>query len=451
MKKISILILTAALVACHARAPQNADQDVSMVRGKALFETHCAPCHGDKGNGSGPLAQYVQPKPRDLTSGIFKYRATRGPIPSDTDLLQTMKVGIPGTSMPGWDLLSLNDWKSILSYVKTLIPSLANQKPGQPFEIPQEPTTTPASIQLGHDLYTNRGCISCHGDHAMGDGSAAGHLKDAWGNPITPRDLTHGPLKWGNTSKDMYRTLAFGVPGTPMPAFEHTFTSDQIWGLVHYIKSLQAPLPKGYDPSSPKRNLITVTQATGAIPSDPKDAAWDKVTAVPIFLKPLQAQPGLTEWANVKALHNGREVAYLLTWLDTHPDSGANGHDGVALQFPENMIPNAADVPFVGMGSPKNPVTIWLWKNNALQGFTSTGVGHMTAVSSLPSGASGTGRYDHGEWQVVIKLPKTAMGKGSEPDENSKMGFLSLALWDGSTKTNPGPETFSEWMIYELK
>lgn len=448
MKKISILILTATLVACHARTPQNADQEVSMVRGKALFETHCAQCHGDSGNGSGPMAQYVSPKPRDLTSGIFKYRITRGPIPSDNDLLQTMKVGIPGTSMPGWDLLSINDWKSILYYVKTLIPSLANQKPGQPFEIPNEPTATPSSIQMGHDIYMNRGCVSCHGEHAIGDGPAATQLKDAWGNLITPRDLTHGPLKWGNTSKDMYRTLAFGVPGTPMPAFEHTFTSNQIWALVHYIKSLQVPLPKDYDPSNPKRNLISVSQTSAALSTDPKDPAWDKATTVPVFLKPLQAQPGMTEWANVKALHNEHEVAFLLTWLDNHRDSAANSQDGVALQFPTDKVSTPADVPFVGMGGPKKPVTIWLWKNKTLQGFTSAGLGHMTPVSSIPSSIKATGSYDHGEWQVVIKLPIEAMGKGSD---TPKTGYLSLSLWNGNASSKPGPETFSEWMIYELR
>lgn len=440
MKKISLLILAASLMACHPRAPQNATQDVSMARGKMLFETHCASCHGTTGNGNGPLAQYEWPKPRDFTSGIFKYRTTSGPIPSDNDLLQTMKIGIPGTAMPGWDLLSLNDWKSILSYVKTLIPAMANATPGQPFEIPQESQSTPASIQTGHDLYVNRGCISCHGLHANGDGPAAAQLKDAWGNRITPRDLTHGPLKWGNAPKDMYRTVAFGVPGTPMPAFEHTFTPEQIWGLVHYIKSIQIPLPKGYDPSDPKRNLITIAQTSSALPLDAKNLEWDKVPAVPVFLKPLQAEPGMTEWVNVKALHNGNTVVFLLSWLDNQAGAEANTQVGAALQFPDNKVPNPADIPFIGMGSLQKPVTIWMWKNKTLHGFTGTGVDHMTPISSPPPGVSATGSYDHGVQQVVIKLPLSAMGKGSD---TPNVGYLSLALWN--------PETFSEWMIYELR
>lgn len=447
---VVVLCLAVTLVACRGRVPQNSVQDVSAARGQVLYETHCAPCHGDSGKGDGPLAQLQWPKPRDFTAGIFKYRATRGPVPSDIDLLQTMKVGIPGSPMPGWDLLSLNDWKSILSHVKTMIPSLATQKPGPRFDIPIEPKSTTASVQMGHDLYMNRGCVSCHGVQGAGDGSAAAQLKDSWGNAITPRNLAHGLLKWGNTPKDIYRTLALGVPGTPMPAFEHTFTKDQLWALAHYIKSIQTPLPKDYDLSSPKRNLIGVA-STKILPTDFRDAAWESVPATPVFLKPLWAKAGMTEWVTVKALHDGKTVAFLLTWVDTQRDGVASAQDGVALEFPAGSVPNAADVPFVAMGDAKKPVKIWLWKNGVLSGFTAEGVNHMTPVNPLPAGISGKGVYDHGEWHVLMTLPTPAMGKGIEPDGSTRMGYASIALWDGGAQNHPGPETFSEWMIYELR
>jgi hypothetical protein len=40
----------------------------SLQRGKVLFETHCALCHGQSGVGDGPLVKYFTPKPADLTS-----------------------------------------------------------------------------------------------------------------------------------------------------------------------------------------------------------------------------------------------------------------------------------------------------------------------------------------------------------------------------------------------
>lgn len=446
-QQFAVLILVTTLAACNARTPQNATQDVSTARGKMLYETHCAPCHGDTGKGNGPLAQLQWPKPRDFTAGILKYRATRGPIPSDTDLLHTMKVGIPGTAMLGWDLLSLNDWKSILSYVKTMIPSLATQKPGRPFEVPAEVKSTASSIQHGRELYVNRGCVSCHGMQGAGDGPAAEKLKDSWGNTITPRDLAHGLLKWGNTPKDIYRTLALGIPGTPMPGFEHTFTKDQLWALVHYIKSIQTPLPKEYDPSNPKRNLIGVVSAK-ILPTDPKDTAWESIPAAPVFLKPLWAQAGITEWVNVKAVHDGKSVVFLLSWVDTQRSGDATSTDGVALEFPTDQVPTPADAPFVAMGNAKKPVTLWLWKNGALNGFTATGLNHMTPVNPLPAGISGKGVFDHGEWRVLMTLPLSSMGKGAD---TPKTGYMSIALWNGGAQNHPGPETFSEWMIYELR
>lgn len=440
MKTTLLLALVVGMAACRPITPQNDTQTVSVARGKALYETHCAPCHGDQGKGNGPLASQLKPSPRDLTSGIFKYRATHGPIPSDTDLLQTMKMGIPGTSMPGWDLLTLNDWKSILSYVKTMIPAMAAQAPGAPIEIPAETPTTAASVQMGRELFAKRGCVECHGAQGAGDGPAAAQLKDAWGNAVTPRDLTHGPLKWGNTPKDIYRTLAFGIPGTPMPAYEQTFTKDQLWALVHYIKSIQLPLPKDYNPSSPKRNLISVAKPAGALPTDPKDPAWDKVAAVPVFLKPLWAKPGMTEWLGVKALHDGNAVAFLLRWMD-----GAS--DGVALQFPSDKVPEPADIPFLGMGSPRKPVTLWQLNPGGLIGFSATGADHMTPISSLPPGASGKMASVPGEHVALVRLPLSALGKGDTPNT----GYVSLSLWDAKAKSGTRPGTFSEWMIYELK
>jgi hypothetical protein len=49
-------------------------------------------------------------------------------------------------------------------------------------------------------------------------------------------------------------------------------------------------------------------------------------------------------------------------------------------------------------------------------------------------------------WHMA--LPITTLGRGSD---SPKTGYMGVALWNGGTKSHPGPETFSEWMIYELK
>lgn len=53
------------LVPGLALAQGNAD------RGKSLFSTHCASCHGQAGKGDGPASAALNPKPRDLTDKAY--------------------------------------------------------------------------------------------------------------------------------------------------------------------------------------------------------------------------------------------------------------------------------------------------------------------------------------------------------------------------------------------
>lgn len=46
--------------------PITADE-VSLQRGKILFDIHCQICHGVNGHGDGPLAQYFERTPENLT------------------------------------------------------------------------------------------------------------------------------------------------------------------------------------------------------------------------------------------------------------------------------------------------------------------------------------------------------------------------------------------------
>ena len=48
--------------------PVPADE-VSIQRGAVLYNIHCELCHGARGQGDGPLAQYFDRTPQNLTSG----------------------------------------------------------------------------------------------------------------------------------------------------------------------------------------------------------------------------------------------------------------------------------------------------------------------------------------------------------------------------------------------
>ncbi len=103
-------------------APEPAADDASVARGRALFATTCAACHGARGVGDGPSAAALRDerggviRPRDFTTGVFR----SGSAPEDVYV--RVKGGLSGTPMPGfsnytdeqiWDLvhfiLSLKD------------------------------------------------------------------------------------------------------------------------------------------------------------------------------------------------------------------------------------------------------------------------------------------------------------------------------------------------------
>jgi mono/diheme cytochrome c family protein len=61
-------------------------QEPATIRGRQLFKTHCATCHGTSGQGDGPMVQYLRVRPTDLTSiaarnkGVFSAEAVHRSI-----------------------------------------------------------------------------------------------------------------------------------------------------------------------------------------------------------------------------------------------------------------------------------------------------------------------------------------------------------------------------------
>ena len=89
--------------------------------GQRLYMKHCLHCHGVTGDGDGPTANYLNPKPRDFRLGLFKYKSTDyAEKPSHADLMRTLDEGIAGTYMPSFKLLEEDEKKAIVEYVRWL-------------------------------------------------------------------------------------------------------------------------------------------------------------------------------------------------------------------------------------------------------------------------------------------------------------------------------------------
>jgi mono/diheme cytochrome c family protein len=99
---------------------------------------------------------------------------------------------------------------------------------------PLDPKTvmdpTPELLAQGKALFSQY-CVPCHGEDGRGDGPSAGALRPSPRNFTEPKGWTNGP-----TRPDVWKTLASGVPGTGMVAYDILTKKERI-ALVHYVRS----------------------------------------------------------------------------------------------------------------------------------------------------------------------------------------------------------------------
>jgi mono/diheme cytochrome c family protein len=236
MKRLALVI---SLGFALSKNPANAAAD-TLKEGKAVYGRYCLSCHGPEGDGNGYAAQHLDPRPRNFTTGLFKWRSTpSGEIPRDEDLLRTVSNGLWGTAMPSWQALSPAERRAVIAYVKTFSPRFEREKPSAPLVIPPSPPVTRQTIEAGAGVYQSMGCAQCHGAKGHGDGQASLSIKDDWNRPLRVYDLTSGHLKCGNKPEDVYRVFMTGLNGTPMPSFAETLKPEEAWSLVHFILSIR--------------------------------------------------------------------------------------------------------------------------------------------------------------------------------------------------------------------
>ncbi len=221
--------------------------------GKEVFTRRCVGCHGDKGDGNGTAATFFSVRPRNFTTGTFKFRSTpSGSLPTDGDLLRTVTDGVRGTPMPTWHNLPDKDRLAVIQYVKYVLAVdrsdpqkpyafFTEEQPEPPVYVGNPPPPTPELVANGKRLWQELQCAQCHGNEGKGNGESAVGLRDDWGFTIVPANLTTGLFKSGPSVKDVYRTITTGLNGTPMPSFVTTLPNDDDrWALAYFIVSLSA-------------------------------------------------------------------------------------------------------------------------------------------------------------------------------------------------------------------
>jgi mono/diheme cytochrome c family protein len=63
-----------------ARANSVEASEAALLKGRALYQKHCASCHGDKGKGDEPAEHFTNEPATDLTDAAAQARWTDGEI-----------------------------------------------------------------------------------------------------------------------------------------------------------------------------------------------------------------------------------------------------------------------------------------------------------------------------------------------------------------------------------
>lgn len=232
-----------------------------LVEGRRAYELYCTGCHGARGDGQGPAARFLSPKPRDFTTAIFKFSSRpSGGLPTDRDLMQTLDHGLAGTSMREWRLLPTHTKLALIAYIKSFAADRWADLPDedQPIAIPEDPWAygdEAAGRARGELVYHGVAtCWQCHASYvpvARIDairaelGLPASTVResvmtptwqqDRWGQRVWPPEFTQDRIKYGTDVRTLYRIIAAGIGGTAMPAWKGVLADDDIWAMAYFV------------------------------------------------------------------------------------------------------------------------------------------------------------------------------------------------------------------------
>lgn len=363
------------------------------VNGKELYANYCLQCHGEKGDGEGPAARYLYPKPRDFTAAKFKIVTGSKRNPTDEDLFQVVTRGMPGSAMVPFGHLSEEERKALVGHVHALTRAGLEAKfreeanrthqplsdaelkeavdlwmnPGDRIQIPADaPAATEASVAHGRERYLAV-CATCHGTTGKGDGAQV--MKDDNGMPTRPRDFTRGVFKGGRDPLNLRARIQLGMPGSAMPA-SADMPSAEMGDIVNFILTLSdAAAQKKVEH---QRTTITAARASAALADDIPEAAWAAAPAVSMVVTPIWWREYPEPDLRVQAIHDGKTVAVRLSWADATRDDRTvrpqDFEDMAAVQLFRGAVE-----PFLGMGASDRSVDIWLWRASWTTGTNKAG------------------------------------------------------------------------------
>jgi mono/diheme cytochrome c family protein len=222
-------------------------------RGKVIYKEYCSQCHGAKGEGDGPAASGLEPKP------AIHAKMAMDQFPMDY-LYNVVYYGgkAVGKShyMPYWGLtIGEQGVADVIAHMRQAFKGGTEMAaaPGKKArgDCPQKRTTkevsfkyknkknplkpTPANLKAGEALYQKKAkpmaCRLCHGKHGDGKGPGGAGISPA------PRNFTCAATMKDISDGQLFGIIKEGSPGTAMPAFK-SLKDEQVWQMIHYIREL---------------------------------------------------------------------------------------------------------------------------------------------------------------------------------------------------------------------
>lgn len=504
MLGMDALVMTMALApALHglAGSAQDMDPKASPGRGAELFEAQCALCHGATGRADGPASELLFPAARDFSEGRFKLASTRNGVPTDQDLVDTLRRGMPGSAMPGWAWMPEQDLEALALHVRELavagiVDDLRAESsdpvtelwsrarrlmtPGEPVRLSEAPMPSAVVLARGKQAFLAN-CAGCHG--ADGRGKLKPQADYRW-----PLDFTQGFLKGGSSHDDIDRRIQVGMHGTDMPTAN--IPSADRGALVAYVRSLIA--------SGSSERYVQRREDIRA-PRVAPGTVWDEDDDVRIVLSPLWWRRGSIHGAGISAMHDGTQVFIRIRWEDPSPDTPKPAGDEAPREIYSDSVAlqlSLEDSPSIfGMGPISSIMNIWHWRatyvptagdlmpvtkimpHRLLEWFLETDFGRsplyelvegpisiggetVTAapagislpggIDPLPGSVSGMASWSDGIWEVIFSRPLEACSDRELDLLPGTQVAVNFAIWNGSAGDTRGQKSVSIWHRLQL-
>jgi mono/diheme cytochrome c family protein len=215
MTALSVIVLAAVGAMFHpdasaAPAKQNTRQSLLIEGNEKLaarrsYQTHCASCHGAKGDGQSREAGSASATDFTTPKAVVQLDRKR--------MVAAVRTGHEKTVRARWlNQLDESHSAAVIDYIR------------EAFMLP----APVADASLGRKIYA-RTCSVCHGER----GNAASWAKNSLYPP--PFDFSSSDAK-KLTRQDMISAVTFGVRSTAMMPFTTQLTKNEIPAVVDYIR-----------------------------------------------------------------------------------------------------------------------------------------------------------------------------------------------------------------------